>query len=142
MEVESGVRLVSETGQSLKTIEDYIVVINGHMDAIATSAKEQSIGLAEVNTAVNQMDQVTQQNAAMVEESNAASATLASEAGRLRELIGQFQLGGQAAKRPAAMLADNTRHAAVASTPYKLTSRIAKAFNGNAALKENQWEEF
>ena len=142
VEVESGVRLVSETGQSLKTIEDYIVAINGHMDAIATSAKEQSIGLAEVNTAVNQMDQVTQQNAAMVEESNAASATLASEAGRLRELIGQFKLGGQTARRPAPMLADQTRHAAVASTPYRLTSQIARAFNGNAAVKESQWEEF
>jgi methyl-accepting chemotaxis protein len=66
------------------------------MDAIATSAREQSVGLAEVNTAVNQMDQVTQQNAAMVEETNAASATLANEAGRLRELISQFVLGNGA----------------------------------------------
>jgi methyl-accepting chemotaxis protein len=62
------------------------------MDSIATSAKEQSVGLAEVNTAVNQMDQVTQQNAAMVEETSAAGATLASECGKLRELIAQFQL--------------------------------------------------
>ncbi|MBB4216502.1 methyl-accepting chemotaxis protein [Rhizobium sp. BK212] len=65
VEVESGVKLVSETGVALKTIEDYIVTVNQHMDAIATSAKEQSLGLSEVNTAVNQMDQVTQQNAAM-----------------------------------------------------------------------------
>ncbi len=93
MEVQSGVKLVSETGQALKTIEGYIITVNRHMDSIATSAREQSIGLAEVNTAVNQMDQVTQQNAAMVEETNAASATLANEAGRLRELISQFQLG-------------------------------------------------
>lgn len=63
------------------------------MDSIATSAREQSIGLSEVNTAVNQMDQVTQQNAAMVEETNAASATLANEAGRLRELIASSSLG-------------------------------------------------
>ncbi len=49
---------------------------NTHMDAIAISAKEQSTGLAEVNQAVNSMDQTTQQNAAMVEESNAASAAL------------------------------------------------------------------
>ena len=91
-EVQSGVRLVSETGEALKTIESYIVTINQHMDSIATSAREQSVGLAEVNTAVNQMDQVTQQNAAMVEESNAASATLAEEAGRLNQLISQFTL--------------------------------------------------
>jgi len=92
-EVESGVKLVRETGEALKTIEQYIVTINQHMDAIATSSREQSVGLAEVNTAVNQMDQVTQRNAAMVEETNAASATLADESRKLRDLISQFQLG-------------------------------------------------
>ncbi|OCP01271.1 MULTISPECIES: HAMP domain-containing methyl-accepting chemotaxis protein [unclassified Ensifer] len=92
VEVESGVRLVRETGEALRTIEGFIVTINQHMDAIAVSAQEQSAGLSEVNTAVNQMDQVTQQNAAMVEEANAASATLAQEAGRLRDLIARFTL--------------------------------------------------
>ncbi|WEX78598.1 methyl-accepting chemotaxis protein [Sinorhizobium numidicum] len=92
VEVESGVRLVRETGEALRTIESFIVTINQHMDAIAVSAQEQSAGLSEVNTAVNQMDQVTQQNAAMVEEANAASATLAQEASRLRELIARFTL--------------------------------------------------
>ncbi|MBK5571847.1 methyl-accepting chemotaxis protein, partial [Ensifer sp. SSB1] len=61
VEVESGVRLVRETGEALRTIEGFIVTINQHMDAIAASAQEQSAGLSEVNTAVNQMDQVTQQ---------------------------------------------------------------------------------
>ncbi|MBB3458165.1 methyl-accepting chemotaxis protein [Rhizobium sp. BK313] len=92
VEVEGGVKLVSQTGDALKTIESYIVEINRHMEAIATSAREQSIGLSEVNMAVNQMDQVTQKNAAMVEESNAASATLATEVGRLRSLVSQFRL--------------------------------------------------
>ena len=92
VEVQSGVKLVRETGEALRTIEGFIVTINQHMDAIAVSAQEQSAGLSEVNTAVNQMDQVTQQNAAMVEEANAASATLAQEAGRLRELIARFTL--------------------------------------------------
>ena len=52
---------MSQTGEALKAIETYIVTMNQHMDSIATSAKEQSVGLAEVNTAVNQLDQVTQQ---------------------------------------------------------------------------------
>jgi methyl-accepting chemotaxis protein len=90
VEVQGGVKLVRETGESLKTIEQYIVTINRHMDAIATSAREQSVGLAEVNTAVNQMDQVTQQNAAMVEQTSAASATLANESNRLQQMISQF----------------------------------------------------
>jgi methyl-accepting chemotaxis protein len=98
-EVESGVKLVRDTGDVLKTIETYIVEINGHMEAIATSAREQSTGLAEVNTAVNQMDQVTQQNAAMVEETSAAGSTLATESTRLRDLIAHFTLAGAPASR-------------------------------------------
>ncbi len=94
-EVESGVKLVRDTGDVLKTIEAHVIEINGHMEAIATSAREQSTGLAEVNIAVNQMDQVTQQNAAMVEETSAAGSTLASESARLRELISHFTLGGR-----------------------------------------------
>ncbi|NEJ74374.1 HAMP domain-containing protein [Rhizobium phaseoli] len=91
-EVESGVKLVRDTGQSLKTICSFITQINQHMDAIATSAKEQSVGLSEVNVAVNRMDQTTQQNAAMVEQSTAASSSLAQEAQKLRELVSQFKL--------------------------------------------------
>ncbi|MGX9993178.1 HAMP domain-containing methyl-accepting chemotaxis protein (plasmid) [Rhizobium sp. Z1P35] len=93
-DVENGVKLVLETGTSLKSIGEYVVQINQLMDAIATSAREQSTGLAEINTAVNQMDQATQQNAAMVEQSTAAAASLSSEAGRLRDLVNQFQLDG------------------------------------------------
>ncbi|WSH04089.1 HAMP domain-containing methyl-accepting chemotaxis protein (plasmid) [Rhizobium ruizarguesonis] len=91
-EVESGVKLVRDTGQSLTTIGSFITQINQHMDAIATSAKEQSVGLSEVNVAVNRMDQTTQQNAAMVEQSTAASTSLAQEAQKLRELVSQFKL--------------------------------------------------
>ncbi|AVA24727.1 HAMP domain-containing methyl-accepting chemotaxis protein [Rhizobium sp. NXC24] len=91
-EVGNGVKLVLETGASLKSIGEYVAQINQVMDAIATSAREQSTGLAEINTAVNQMDQATQQNAAMVEQSTAAAASLSSEASRLRDLVNQFQL--------------------------------------------------
>ncbi|WP_223567711.1 methyl-accepting chemotaxis protein [Agrobacterium tumefaciens] len=136
VEVQSGVKLVSDTGEALKTIEGYIVTVNQHMDSIATSAKEQSVGLAEVNTAVNQMDQVTQQNAAMVEETSAAGATLANESGRLRELISQFQLCGTL-RQTGSLMAVSAGHRPVQSPVRKL----ARAFSGNAALKES-WEEF
>ncbi len=91
-EVESGVKLVRDTGDALKTIGDYIARINSHMEAIATSSREQSTGLSEVNVAVNQMDQTTQQNAAMVEQSTAAASSLSIEAGKLSELVTMFQL--------------------------------------------------
>lgn len=94
-EVENGVRQVQETGNVLKGIEHHVTTINGLMDAIATSSREQSVGLSEVNIAVNQMDQVTQQNAAMVEETSAASASLASESQRLQQLVSSFTISRQ-----------------------------------------------
>ena len=131
LEVESGVKLVSETGEALKTIEGYIVTINQHMDSIATSAREQSVGLAEVNTAVNQMDQVTQQNAAMVEESNAASATLAQEAGRLNQLISQFQLN-EAPRHSSYASSVGAKHES-GSPVGRIAGQIANAVSRTAA---------
>jgi methyl-accepting chemotaxis protein len=113
-EVECGVQLVSETGVSLKTIVDHVVSINSSMDAIAASAKEQSLGLSEVNLAVLQMDKVTQQNAAMVDETNAASATLVNEAAHLQQLMTRFQLD-----RPAAPAARADRGSAPSRKPIR-----------------------
>ncbi|MDR9802989.1 HAMP domain-containing methyl-accepting chemotaxis protein [Rhizobium hidalgonense] len=102
-EVESGVKLVRDTGQALKTIGGFITQINHHMDSIATSAKEQSVGLSEVNVAVNRMDQTTQQNATMVQQSTAASDSLAQQAQTLRELIAQFRLDDAASNQSSAL---------------------------------------
>ena len=95
-QVRAGVALVGETGKSLQVIVSEVQEINGHIGAIVTATREQSIGLQEINTAVNTMDQGTQQNAAMVEEQTAASHGLASEAAALNELLAQFKLGESA----------------------------------------------
>ncbi|MHA7970020.1 methyl-accepting chemotaxis protein [Rhizobium sp. CAU 1783] len=138
-EVQNGVKLVRETGVSLKSIEDLILSINEHMNAIATSAREQSNGLGEVNTAVNQMDQVTQQNAAMVEESNAASASLAMESARLSDLISGFRLSGAMA----AAASQPTQSARRASPPPATRARPSMPVShGNTALKADEWTEF
>ncbi|MFN7089746.1 MAG: methyl-accepting chemotaxis protein [Allorhizobium sp.] len=145
IEVDKGVKLVSDTGEALKTIENYVITINEHMDAIATSAREQSVGLSEVNTAVNQMDQVTQQNAAMVEEANAAGATLAKEAGRLRELVSQFQLGGSSlqgtGRASGSPVAVGVSHQPVASPARRMVGAVSRAY-GSTAAKTDSWEEF
>ena len=91
-QVSSGVSLVDETGQALERIVDQVARINGVVGEIAASAKEQATGLEEVNVAVIQMDQVTQQNAAMVEESTAASHSLAREADTLSRMMEQFRV--------------------------------------------------
>lgn len=76
-EVSRGVELVGETGRALTQIAERVVGVDGIIIEIASAAQEQATGLAEVNTAVNQMDQVTQQNAAMVEQSTAATYSVA-----------------------------------------------------------------
>ncbi len=92
-QVDQGVKLVGETGESLERMMAQVVEINAVVGEIAAGAKEQAIGLAEVNTAINQMDQMTQRNAAMVGESTAATHTLSQETAQLSDLIGQFRLG-------------------------------------------------
>ncbi|UXT20419.1 HAMP domain-containing protein [Agrobacterium tumefaciens] len=138
-EVESGVKLVRDTGEALNTIGGFIGQINSHMNAIAVSAKEQSTGLAEINTAVNSMDQSTQQNAAMVEESTAASSSLAQEAVKLRDLVARFKLEGTAVPRAASQA-----NKPVASPARALGSRIARAFGGKTATAAvaTEWENF
>lgn len=92
-QVQHGVDLVSQTGDALGVIVEEVQQIDRNVSAIVQSAREQSTGLQEINTAINQMDQATQKNAAMVEESNAASHTLATEVSALSGRLAQFQLG-------------------------------------------------
>ncbi|MEK1933964.1 MAG: methyl-accepting chemotaxis protein, partial [Pararhizobium sp.] len=91
-EVEGGVSLVRATGDALLEIEKLVLRVNDHVDSIATAAREQATALAEINTSVNHMDQMTQQNAAMVEETTAASETLADESRQLQTLLARFKL--------------------------------------------------
>ena len=95
-QVQMGVKLVGETGQVLTAIASQVEEINVAVSAIAASAVEQSTGLAEVNRAVTQMDQVTQQNAAMVEQSTAASHALAQETAELVRLAERFRTKAEA----------------------------------------------
>ncbi|MGA0602050.1 methyl-accepting chemotaxis protein [Caulobacter sp. KR2-114] len=98
-QVDAGVDLVGQTGQALERIVGHVGQLSALVIEIAASTQEQAVGLNQVNTAINQMDQVTQQNAAMVEESTAASHALAQEAMTLARLIEGFEVGGAA--RPA-----------------------------------------
>ncbi|NTF32648.1 methyl-accepting chemotaxis protein [Rhizobium skierniewicense] len=147
--VRSGVTLVGETGKALEVIVTEVQEINRHITAIVESSREQSVGLQEINTAVNTMDQGTQQNAAMVEQSTAASHSLAKEAASLNQLLSRFNLGnGEGASR-AMPSAAPVRAASNASRPAPSPARalgrkIAGAFGGgsSAAVAQDTWEEF
>jgi methyl-accepting chemotaxis protein len=135
-QVDRGVTLVGETGKALERIVAQVTQIADVVTEIAASTEEQSSGLQEVNTAVNQMDQVTQQNAAMVEEATAASHALTSEADALAQLISRFELGGGVK--------------AQAARPVRPQPRTVTAMktighrSGGAALATDQegWNEF
>lgn len=92
VDVKEGASLVGETGTALTVINKQIGDIAGIISAIAQSTRDQASEVSEVDNALRQMDRSTQQNAAMVEETSAASATLADEARRLKQMIGAFQL--------------------------------------------------
>jgi methyl-accepting chemotaxis protein len=126
-QVSNGVGLVGDAGKALERIAGQVAKIDAVIAEIAASAQEQSAGLSEVNIAVNQMDQVTQQNAAMVEETAAVSQQLANEGETLTRLISVFKLGGPELQAKAAVL----RHPATAGAAP------------NAAPKqEHAWAEF
>ncbi|MBR7617947.1 HAMP domain-containing protein [Phenylobacterium sp. 20VBR1] len=140
-QVERGVRLVGETGEALTAIVSRVTEIDGLISEIALSSQEQATGLAEVNTAVNQMDQVTQQNAAMVEQATAAASSLRSEADDLNRLVARFQTGKptvRAASRP--VVAQPGRHAPAANPVARAQGRLAAAMA--PAPSANEWEEF
>ncbi len=136
-QVGRGVTLVGETGRAFSLIGDQVVQISALMKDISTSVQEQEIGLAEVNTAVNQMDQVTQQNAAMVEQSTAALHALAQEAEQLADLTGRFHLDGDVvadtkAQTATAQIAHLRHEGSKAENSRKMPVAIARGAKGPA----------
>lgn len=91
-EVKEGVRLVGETGNALKHIEEFVQSIDTNVEAISIAASEQSTSLSEINSAVNSLDQMTQQNAGMVSSMSAIAAALANGAADLEHLVARFKL--------------------------------------------------
>lgn len=135
-QVSGGVELVAETGTLLGRIVERVGDISELITQISESATSQANSLVQVNSAVGEMDRMTQQNAAMVEESTAAARSLASEAGDLTSLVARFQTSSSAVVRKLPAPAPK-KQASAASVP--LTS-------GNLALKSSDggedWSEF
>ena len=133
--VRRGVSLVGETGVALEGILSSVIDIAARVSQIAGAATEQSVGLAEINVAVNQLDQVTQQNAAMFEQTTAASHSLTRGAQSLTETTAQFRIGTAAAAAPAAPVrrAPVTVHAAKPAAPERPATAPARSSAAPAA---------
>lgn len=132
--VESGVSLVGQTGEMLGRIVTKVGEVNDLISSMASSTETQAQTMAQVNGTVNEMDKMTQQNAAMVEETTAASRSLANEAQGLRQLVSRFRLSQQAAPARLSIQASNAH----ASRP------ISVATAGNLALAPDvdDWSNF
>ena len=92
--VEAGSRLVAEAGQTMSEIVGSVQRVNDIIGEITAAAGEQSDGIGQVNVAVSQLDQMTQQNAALVEESAAAAESLKDQATRLAQVVQVFRIDG------------------------------------------------
>jgi methyl-accepting chemotaxis protein len=131
VEVEQGVERVGQTGRALDKIAAQVAEIDRVVTDIASGAREQATSLGEINTAVTQMDQSTQKNAAMVEQTTAASHNLRRETEQLLGAVGSFQLGRS--------------HAA--ARPQRAPRPALKTVGAGGAVRKEQaapdgWEEF
>ena len=144
-QVDIGVGLVSDTGKALTRIIERVTEISSLVSAIAASAEQQATGLQQVNTAVGEMDNVTQQNAAMVEESTAAARSLAVEADALAREVSRFRLGTGASARPAPPVVHQLQDR-VASAGRQMAATARRRTTGNTAAAvapaSDDWSDF
>ena len=140
-QVDKGVKLMDETGEVSERIISSVVEIDGLVAGIASSSREQSIGLTDINKAVSEMDRGTQQNAAMVEQTTAAVHSLRSEARTLADGVSAFVVNGApAAKARVAPAAP--RPAAPARNTVAYATAGATALAVSATSETSEWEEF
>ncbi len=127
---EAGAAQASDVGRNMDVMKDAIRQVSDLVGEIAAAAVEQSQGIAQVHQAVNQMDDVTQQNAALVEEASAAAQSLQEQASTLTALVGKFRVG-------------NDFEALAPRAPAAQPSRLrTPAPQRVAVLNEADWQSF
>ncbi|HIV76882.1 MAG TPA: MCP four helix bundle domain-containing protein [Candidatus Sphingomonas excrementigallinarum] len=150
-QVDTGVQLVAQAGNALTRITGRIGEINALVSDIASAAAQQATGLQQVNTAVAEMDGVTQQNAAMVEQATAAARSLSEETGNMTREVSRFRLvdGGMVARAPAPVVHRSPVHqlqARVAQATPRIAAapRVARASSAATAvaIDDGDWSEF
>lgn len=140
--VDAGGRLVDETGQTMSQIVTAVKQVADIMSEIAAASAEQSSGIEQVNTAIAQMDEVTQQNAALVEEAAAASSSMQDQAGKLAETVAVFKLvpGTHTSSIALAKPAKSSKTSKVSAN--KATSVKRQALTNQRSTHDQDWDEF
>jgi len=146
--VDEGSKLVDESGRTLEEIVNAVKKVTDIVAEIAAASREQSSGIEQVNKAVMQMDQTTQQNAALVEEASAASQAIVEQAQALNGMIARYDVGGDAGKPVASASAERRtdarpwtgkRAAPAAAAPR---ASAAAPVLRKAAGDDAEWKEF
>lgn len=133
-QVKEGSALVESAGATMQEVVASIRRVNDIMDEISAASQEQSDGIEQVNQAVAQMDEVTQQNAALVQEASSAASSLEEQAARLESVVASFRLvEGEAVTQPAPMAPARTQQALLRPAPRAAQSKSSA---------EGEWEEF
>ncbi|WP_366774260.1 methyl-accepting chemotaxis protein [uncultured Oxalicibacterium sp.] len=147
--VDQGSKLVASAGTTMKEVVDSVRHVTDIMSEILAASQEQSSGIEQVNTAISQMDQVTQQNAALVEEAAAAAASLNEQAEKLTEAVSVFKLNSFDSQTQQVQPKTMTRSLPVAPAKTAATkSATAAALAAPAAMaaasgtSEDDWEQF
>ncbi|MGB6054078.1 MAG: methyl-accepting chemotaxis protein [Burkholderiaceae bacterium] len=141
--VDTGARLVDQAGATMQEIVESVKHVTDIMGEIMAASAEQSSGIEQINQAITQMDQVTQQNAALVEEAAAASESMQAQARQLAQVVGIFRIA-EANAAPAVVSASPASLAAVpaAKTRVIVTDRRSSAIRTQSAGSDGDWEEF
>jgi methyl-accepting chemotaxis protein len=152
--VNNGTALVDDAGRTMVEIVQSVKRVADLMNEISAASGEQRTGIEQVNQAVTQMDEVTQQNAALVEEASAAAQSMSSQATALRELVSVFNIGAagrtasaSAASTAAPMVASATVKRAVVSRPAAVRAPAAPLPKAErremaAATSDDDWQTF
>ena len=148
-QVESGARLVDEAGHTMREIVDSVHKVSSIVGHISAASDAQRAGIEQVNQAITEMDQVTQQNAALVEEAAAAAESMQEQAARLADAVAVFRTAQVDAAppaprrkqaRPVTRLA--ARPAAKAAPARVAPPRAAQAGEAQRQARNDEWEEF
>ncbi|WP_332852069.1 methyl-accepting chemotaxis protein [Duganella sp. S19_KUP01_CR8] len=149
--VGSGTKLVEQAGTTMQEVVASIKQVTDIVGEISAATQEQNDGIAQVHQAVTQMDQTTQQNSALVEETAAAAQTLRDQADKLEQVVSAFKINASAAayappKRPvraaAPVVATLPRAAAPRPKPAAQSAAAPKKLKVSAAASKDEWEEF
>ncbi|QJD94209.1 methyl-accepting chemotaxis protein [Duganella dendranthematis] len=150
--VEVGSKLVEQAGQTMAEVVSSVQRVTDIMAEISTAGDEQSAGIEQINQAVSEMDTVTQQNAALVEEAAAAAEAMQQQAANLERVVSVFQLDGhQRVAKPAPVAKPSAARLAIAKSAKPAAARPAPAISAPAKSQkrvtssaggEGDWEEF